>query len=360
MASVQERRRRVIKLLNGMEDYDGCVITAAAEIKAHLEESMRIKGFTLKGRFGGTPLMFAAFHCPVDLVQWILQRYKGNIDSKRTDAPGLTALMWAVKGKKYDNIIALLASGANVDRLDSKKQTALFYATDSQTVELLVNAGADLNAEDCYARTVLMEAFARDDMEAFMALLLAEVDVFGGGERYGGALGYVCEGDRENAIEYAKVLLESYDADVDLRPSCRCCPPENPGLVKVARYGREELFKLLIAFGADVNLPWKVTGATALIQSCRGRPGREELVDILLATGRVNLNVACLWNKRTALMYAAHFGHVNIVRKLVDAGADVRIICKEGRAALSYALESKEDMDKEEMVKIIREAMETI
>ena len=51
---------------------------------------------------------------------------------------------------------------------------------------------------------------------------------------------------------------------------------------------------------------------------------------------KVNLNLKSKWG-RTALMRASSKGYANIVKVLVNAGADLNIKDNRGRTALTYA-----------------------
>jgi ankyrin repeat protein len=73
----------------------------------------------------------------------------GNVNLQ--DEPGMTPLHHAVnsdwKGKNFEMIKLLIDRGANVKAVDDTHHTPLHLATNQETAELLIDAGADVNAK---------------------------------------------------------------------------------------------------------------------------------------------------------------------------------------------------------------------
>ena len=64
---------------------------------------------------------------------------------------GVTALIMVCKTDTIDLMVALLEAGADVNQMDNKKQTALYYAIRNRNIEAvkcLINAGANINIVD--------------------------------------------------------------------------------------------------------------------------------------------------------------------------------------------------------------------
>jgi ankyrin repeat protein len=95
--------------------------------------------------------------------------------------------------------------------------------------------------------------------------------------------------------------------------------------------------KKLLMLGANVNAT-DVRGYSPLMvaESCTTRPGRPELVELLIANGAaVNLQAR---DGCTALMYAAKNGDTQAVKALLKSGASVNIADNEGQTALMNAV----------------------
>ncbi|KAL6268769.1 hypothetical protein P5V15_001894 [Pogonomyrmex californicus] len=113
--------------------------------------------------------------------------------------------------------------------------------------------------------------------------------------------------------ELAQVLL-AMNANVEDRGIKGDCTP----LMEAASAGHVDIVTLLIAHGADVNAQ-STSGNTPLMYGCAG--GHEEVVRVLLEAGA---NVEDHnENGHTPLMEAASAGHVQVAKILLDHGAGI-------------------------------------
>ena len=84
----------------------------------------------------------------VDAVKEFLDQ-GGNVNLQ--DEPGMTPLHHAVnsdwKGKNFEMIKLLIDRGANAKAIDDTHHTPLHLASNKETAELLIDAGADVNAK---------------------------------------------------------------------------------------------------------------------------------------------------------------------------------------------------------------------
>src|SRR5712691_866000 len=89
----------------------------------------------------------------------------------------------------------------------------------------------------------------------------------------------------------------------------------------------------LLRRGANINATDGDGNAALMVaEACTTRPGRPELVELLIANGAaVNLQAR---NGRTALLYAAKNGDTQAVKALLKSGASVNIADNEGQTAL--------------------------
>ena len=107
------------------------------------------------------------------------------------------------------------------------------------------------------------------------------------------------------------------------------------GLMMAAKKNRLEVLEALLASGADVNLVGGGSGKNALIRAAE--LGNIQITKMLVDHGS-NLDARSGISGKTALMKAAESGFQEIVEYLVKKGADVHFIDREGRTALSMAL----------------------
>jgi hypothetical protein len=102
--------------------------------------------------------------------------------------------------------------------------------------------------------------------------------------------------------------------------------------------------KKLLRLGANVNAT-DVEGHSPIMvaEACTTRPGRAELVELLITNGAVvNLQAR---DGGTALMYAAKNGDAQAVKALLKSGASVNIADNEGETALMNAVRFSCDED---------------
>ncbi len=128
-------------------------------------------------------------------------------------------------------------------------------------------------------------------------------------------------------------------------------PPYRTLLIIVADEGKENLAKLLVEYGADVNAK-DVHGDTALMWAANA--GHLNVFKFLVEHG-ANVNAAATlgtYSGYTALMYASEAGYVNVVKSLIKHGANINAKKKNGDTALSLA----ENNGHTEVARILREA----
>ena len=121
-------------------------------------------------RLGATALMVAAESGRTEAME-VLERSVG------VDATGAVL---GVAESHTDTAQVLLKAGADVDAKNVLGETALHRAASNghtETVEILLKAGADVNVEDDKSYTPLMGAAAANQTETVRALLKEGADV---------------------------------------------------------------------------------------------------------------------------------------------------------------------------------------
>lgn len=115
-------------------------------------------------------------------------------------------------------------------------------------------------------------------------------------------------------------------------------------LMKAAHYGNVEIVRSLLNAGADPNIQGQYGG---LISSTLMRAGIHH--EYMRGKREFTKN----W---TALMRAAYIGNIEIVKLLLDAGANPTVIDKENKSARDYALAPYPGKNSEMLVKVLEEA----
>jgi ankyrin repeat protein len=259
--------------------------------------------------------------------------------ARSADASGSTALMHGAYAGSVEIMEALLDAGADVKGSNSRKATALHWATsDPARAKLLLMKGADVNATSVDGRTALHEAAALPAGAPVVKLLLevgADVDarsITGTTPLFGAASAGVestrlllDKGANPNAVSQtgATPLLATRGADVvsllvsrgaDVK--ARSKRGETP-LADAAGRGDLDAVKLLLDKGADVNAA-DYRGYTPLMHAAQYDRDSPEIIRLLLARGA---NVSVKAEGQTPVTIAARRGDTELTRLLREAAA---------------------------------------
>lgn len=189
-----------------------------------------------------------------------------------------------------------------------------------QTVQLLISAGAKVNAmpQGCYA-IALQAAASAGHRSTLQVLLEADGDVNAPAKDPDG------ETALQGAIRYGHVhivhLLVSAHADVNAAASQYGAT----ALQYAAAEGQLQVVQLLLRTGADVNARSRFLNRGTPLQIA-ARHGDIEVVHSLLQAGAVVNAIPTNSNGHTALQAAAERGHLEVVKLLLGAHADVNFI----------------------------------
>ncbi|MBI3684751.1 MAG: ankyrin repeat domain-containing protein [Acidobacteria bacterium] len=235
-----------------------------------------------------------------------LIRDKGALNA--SDSRGTTPLMYAASFGSLEAVRLLLEAGADVNVRNSQDATALLYAAwDPARAKLLVARGADVSVRSKMGRTPL--------------LIAAGVD-----------------GNTET-VE----LLLSKGAGIEDRDGFGITP-----LAAAASAGDTRVIRLLMDAGADVNAA-NLGGFTPLMSAVA--MGNLDAVRLMLAKG-AGVNAANTFGGKvrhgeialknlTPLMLAAPFGSPELVKTLLDAGAEIDARDSRGMTPLMFAVASE-------------------
>lgn len=224
------------------------------------------------------------------------------------------ALGYACEFDLLKSAARLIDGGADVNVLGRLKLFPLWVVADqthnpTEFVQLLLDAGADVHAQNSFYGTALQAAAYRGHSETVRLLLNAGADVKAQGELDATVLQAAASGGLHGTLS----LLLMGGADVNFE-SIIC----GTALHAAASQGHDETVRVLLKAGADVNAhtqPYETTAfPLAAIYGCR------ETVVTLDARADVNVQGRL---HTTGLRLAASYGHNKTVRVLLNAGADV-------------------------------------
>lgn len=306
-------------------------------------------------------------------------------DVNITAGDGTSALIWAVSNDDLEMVELLLDAGSDISGTNEYGASALYVAaTDANApiTEALLGAGADPNMGLLSGETPLMEAARRGKAETVRLLLAGGADP-NASESLGGqtALMWAASERHANVAE----LLIADNADIKARSNGGSTP-----LMFAAQQGAAETANLLLAAGADVNGVMPGTALTPLLIA--SAMGRGNVVSVLLGEGAdpnaidgegftslhyaasnkqalsmieellahgADPNIRLRQERRTefarsgvalegatALLYAAEINSLDVVKALVEGGADPLIPTDQGTTALVLAAGGGTDLSR--------------
>ncbi|EAT46503.1 AAEL002332-PA, partial [Aedes aegypti] len=154
------------------------------------------------------------------MISLLLNNY--GLDCNCTDFEGKSILHYAVAGERgLTEMLTLILSEIDVMHVDKHGMTPLHYAAGCnqlEMIELLVNAGAEVDCFDVHKTTPLMRAISKNHLEAYHKLvsLGANVDLarqFRNNNFDGESILHIAA--EKNRIEAMKFLVEELKCDVD-------------------------------------------------------------------------------------------------------------------------------------------------
>lgn len=228
---------------------------------------------------------------------------------------------------KSDDAKAALDAGIDVNAIGSKGMTALHYASfygHMRVINLLLEYGADVNApnEEGIGTASEMTAIGlaasgicpknRDEVVRLLAAAGADVDAQ---DSKGMTPLMHAVSDSMGFANSIRALIE-VGANLDIRDH-----DGNTALMHAVCLRRTELQQILRDAGASE------TGVAEIELGHAAGKGNVAAVRELLSRGNVNVNHK---TRMTPLTLASQYGHTEIARALIDAGADVNLRTRPG------------------------------
>ncbi|KAI9038209.1 uncharacterized protein KD926_011148 [Aspergillus affinis] len=280
-------------------------------------------------------LFLAASRRHDQAVTLLLQDYRVNIESP--SEIGFTALMAAARYGHDSTVRLLLQNGADPNRRDHLQYSALSIAAacgkPSTCKILLENGDADVNVQCGKGRTPLslaLYAVGRSPIKQH-------------GKYPPGA---------DKALEVAQVLLSASGIDPDSKDHDGRTP-----LTYAAGIHSMPLVELLLKQASVQPDTLDNYRRTPLFYATQRRVSpwvlslnydeEHRVINTLLDTGRVDVNVKDTGG-RTALSHAAEEGREDIVKMLIQKGADPTIVNNSGESPLHYAKKERKHCHRDE------------
>lgn len=260
------------------------------------------------------------------------------------DKSGVTILMIASMAGTYEIVEFLIRKNAGIDKVDANKNSALIYAisyANAEAASALIKNGANVHLKDNagLAAAELAELYSQKKISAMLSA-----------GRGGGSI----------TISKNKNLKPDNDNYIYTSPQ-----RQNKNLlgglfsliITIIKYGFVMML-FLIAIGIYItknqeNSEFSYTAGEQVkkVKKVKRTASGGRIFQLIkngdlkgaidsINSGRYNLNSADS-SSRTALMVSAKSGYADIVKLLLEKGADTEIMDQAGNTALFYAIESR-------------------
>ncbi len=288
-----------------------------------------INNFILMDFGGFTPLMLACLAGDLEIVDFLLTQ---DADVNKHNSRGWTPLMFAAKKGATAIVKQLLEKKASLNvTVVNSGWTALNLAAKNghkDIVELLVDNGADVTLRSQDRKSVLALAVVYKHKDVVALLLKKKVPLETKDEQWKSPLLLAVESGDEEIVS----LLLDNGAAID----SGCLINDRPGntaLMLAVRAGNQTMIDLLLKRGAFIN-DCNSQGQTAATWA--GLAGDEKIVQQLINVGTSTGEI-----KAQALLGAAFKGHTTLVNTLLKQGTSAHT-----KASVNIRAMSEDVLDK--------------
>jgi uncharacterized protein len=303
---------------------------------------------------GDSAIIDAAREAQPDIVRLLLSK-GAPANVRDPDRKNNTVLMEAASGSSVENVQLLIEAGADIQATNDEGQTAFMKAVRLDhrispaqrlpIIELLLSKGSDINQKDKQGKTPLLLSVDqymnesggyKSHPEVVKYLLDHGANVQSANERGDTALMITVDA-WQPPIEIPRLLI---DRGINLNAQNK---QGTTALMIAIGDGKLDLVNLILNKGADLNIK-NVSGETALDTAVAN--GRVEIAKLLLARGarstrtyanEVELTKATI---DAALLRSASATNLKEVRQQIEAGANLNARSKRGQTPLMLAVEN--------------------
>ncbi|GFT92067.1 ankyrin repeat domain-containing protein 29 [Nephila pilipes] len=285
-----------------------------------------------------TPEMLhrAAMKGDAELLKRVLD---AGISVDCRDTEGTSALILACRYNQYDCAKLLLEYGANPSAQRKDGSSALCYAAYGgylPMVKLLIQLGADVQACGLDGASPFLLACQCNYLDVAQELIANNPEYEKEMIESTTPMYVAAQNGHASIIQF----LISRGADINkqrrIPPKTPDSPPATNGttpLFVACQYGHTGLVKKMVEWGADVNLN-RDDGCSPLLKA--SHKGFTNIVKFLLSKGAFS---GLLTNGEAPLHAAAYYGHLTVLKALVEHGVDVYLRDQNGLTALAKAQE---------------------
>jgi ankyrin repeat protein len=279
------------------------------------------------------PFLEAVKKGDAGLIEKFLQK---GADASLKDDCNIPVITYAASINRPDILKILVKSGANVNAIDEfDNQPPLlriikkFNFEDErekiyESVQILINGGADVNLTDKSEKSALIVAVLCGEEQLTKILISAGADVNFKDDEERTAYSYAAQSGN---IKLKKILIEN-GADTTIGVAEYEKQYGENAFFQASADGRTDVVEAMLNAGMNVNAI-NTGKMTALM-----RATEDSTVDLLINAGtNVNLKDNAGF---TALIWAAAFHRKNQIIKLIAAGADVNAQTSDGKTALDF------------------------
>jgi len=279
-------------------------------------------GLNAKDKNGEYVIHYAAKYPNINIVKLLVEK---GIDVNQTDVDGNTPIYFTIKSSnktldKLEVIKLFLSINLNINIVNSFKQTPLHIAcqnnADLEIIKLLLDK-ENVNLLDNNKTSVLVYAVRNGNLDLIKLL-----------DSYGADFNISVNGLNliHEALLQSNVNIDILKLLINHKVDINALSKYGTPLSIAIESGRVDIVKLLIDNGVDVN---KLSGIYPIFKAILSK--NSDIVNLLLDS-KADTNVL-YYENITPLMLAVKYSNYSICERLINLGADVNAVSKDGFTA---------------------------